>query len=58
MADFLTGSQPNANNTNGLWGKPVGLAQNAGRALYVSSNWVNHFIVKITPKLLQGSASI
>ena len=58
VADFLTGFQPNVNNTNGRWGTPVGLAQDAGGALYVSSDWVNHFIVKIAPNLLQGSATI
>jgi glucose/arabinose dehydrogenase len=58
VGDFLTGFQPNANNTNGVWGKPVGLIQDSGGALYLSSDWVNHFIIKIAPNLLQGRASI
>ena len=58
VADFLTGFQPNEGNARGVWGKPVGIAQDAGGALYVSSDWVNHFILKIAPNLLQGRDAI
>ena len=49
LGDFLRGFQPRAGSSNGVWGKPVGLATDGRGHLYVSSDWINHFILRISP---------
>jgi glucose/arabinose dehydrogenase len=47
VADFMTGFWPSPPDQNNIWGKPVGLASDAYGNLYVSSDWINHFILKV-----------
>ena len=47
VGDFLTGFEP--------WGKPVGVTSGADGALYVSSDWITHAVIRIVPGRLQGS---
>ena len=45
VGDFLTGFETSARGAN--WGKPVGLTGDARGNLYLSSDWINHLIIKI-----------
>ena len=47
VSDFLTGFESNSRGDS--WGKPVGLTGDAEGNLYLSSDWINHLIVKIEP---------
>ena len=47
VGDFLTGFED--------WGKPVGISSGADGALYVSSDWITHAVLRIVPGQLQGS---
>ncbi|MEE2657627.1 MAG: amidohydrolase family protein [Candidatus Latescibacterota bacterium] len=44
VIDFLTGLERQGRP----WGKPVGLATDNEGNLYVSSDWVNHFVMRIS----------
>ncbi len=55
FGDFLTGFQSDPNSLNSVWGKPVGLATDARGHLYVSSDWVNHFVLRIELARLRGA---
>ena len=45
VGDFLTGFE--ASTRGPTWGKPVGLTGDAKGNLYLSSDWINHLIIKI-----------
>ena len=45
VGDFLTGFEAGKRGKN--WGKPVGLAGDGRGNLYLSSDWLNHLIIKI-----------
>jgi glucose/arabinose dehydrogenase len=49
VGDFLRGFQPRAGSSSGVWGKPVGLTTDARGHLYVSSDWINHLILRVSP---------
>jgi hypothetical protein len=53
LADFLTGFQPGGNSS--VWGKPVGLTTDARGNLYISSDWINHMILRVELARLRGS---
>ena len=48
--DFLTGFQPRLSSNSGVWGEPTGLATDSAGALYVSSDWTNHMILRVVAK--------
>jgi glucose/arabinose dehydrogenase len=54
MADFLTGFQPNIATGSGSWARPVGVVADGRGLLYVSSDGVNNFILKILPSALEA----
>ena len=54
IADFLTGFQPRIGNSSGSWARPVGVVSDDRGHLYVSSDWVNHMILKILPYSLEA----
>ena len=54
VGDFLLGLQPNYPEDRGLWGKPVGVTTDEHGYLYVSSDWIRHFILKILPYRLDA----
>ena len=47
VGDFITGFETSSRGSN--WGKPVGLTGDAEGNLYLSSDWINHLIIKIEP---------
>ncbi len=47
LADFLMGFQPDVGSGRGVWGKPVGLTTDARGNLYISSDWINHMILRV-----------
>jgi glucose/arabinose dehydrogenase len=47
VGDFLTGFWPDPPDQENIWGKPVGLATDSTGDLYVSSDWINHLILKV-----------
>lgn len=47
VGDFITGFWPNPPDQSNIWAKPVGLATDSDGSLYVSSDWINHLILKI-----------
>jgi glucose/arabinose dehydrogenase len=55
LADFLLGFQPTVGSGSGVWGKPVGLTTDVRGNLYVSSDWINHMILRIELARLRGS---
>ena len=54
LADFMTGFQEDPSNLSSIWGKPVGLTTDTLGRLYVSSDWINHFILLIEMERLRG----
>ncbi len=52
LADFATGFEAAGGE---VWGKPVGLTSDPQGNLYVSSDWINNLIIKISPGQLQGT---
>lgn len=48
VADFMTGLWPNPPNQDNIWAKPVGLVSDEAGALYLSSDWINHLVIKIS----------
>ncbi len=54
VGDFLTGFQPTLSSNGGVWGEPAGLATDVRGALYVSSDWSNHMILRVVPSPLRG----
>ena len=48
VADFMTGFWPNPPNQANIWAKPVGLVSDHTGALYLSSDWINHLVIKIS----------
>ena len=55
LADFLRGFQPSVGSGSGVWGKPVGLTTDAHGNLYISSDWINHMILRVELARLRGS---
>jgi glucose/arabinose dehydrogenase len=55
LAEFLSGFQPKVGSGDGVWGKPVGLTTDVDGNLYVSSDWINHMILRIELARLRGS---
>ena len=55
LGDFITGFQSDPNSLSSVWGKPVGLATDERGHLYVSSDWVNHFVLRIEMARLRGT---
>ena len=51
VADFMTGFEQADGE---VWGKPVGITSDPQGNLYVSSDWITHVILKVTPGVLQG----
>ena len=47
VGDFLTGFQSTISSGTGVWGRPTGLTTDARGALYVSSDWTNHMILRV-----------
>lgn len=47
VADFMTGFWPNPPDQDNIWGKLVGIASDSDGALYISSDWINHFVLKV-----------
>ncbi len=47
VGDFLTGFWPSPPDQDNIWGKPVGLATDGRGNLYISSDWINHLILKV-----------
>ncbi len=55
VGDFLTGFQPRLSSGSGVWGRPTGLTTDARGALYVSSDWTNHMILRVVASPLRGT---
>ena len=47
VGDFMTGFWPNPPDRDNTWGKPVGLATDRTGSLYVTSDWINHLVLKV-----------
>ena len=47
VGDFMTGFWPNPPDQSNIWGKPVGLTTDSDGSLYLSSDWINHLILKV-----------
>ena len=47
VADFMTGFWPFPPIQDNIWGKPVGLTTDSEGSLYMSSDWINHLILKV-----------
>ena len=47
VGDFMTGFWPSPPDQSNIWGKPVGLATDRYGNLYLSSDWINHLILKV-----------
>lgn len=47
VGDFLTGFWPSPPDQGNIWGKPVGLASDSEGNLYLSSDWINHLILRV-----------
>jgi glucose/arabinose dehydrogenase len=62
VGDFMTGFWPSPPDQSNIWGKPVGLTTDSHGNLYLSSDWINHLILKVeflgegTTVLEEGSA--
>ncbi len=52
--DFLGSMLRNPDDIGSVWGKPVGLAADSLGHLYVSSDWINHLILRIGADRLSG----
>jgi len=49
VRDVLTGFLPDSNNTASRWARPVGLALGADGSIYVTSDDLKEFVLKLTP---------
>lgn len=47
VGDFMKGFWPFPPIQTNIWGKPVGLSTDGEGSLYVSSDWINHLILKV-----------
>jgi glucose/arabinose dehydrogenase len=47
VGDFMTGFWPNPPDRANTWGTPVGLATDRRGSLYVTSDWINHLVLKV-----------
>ena len=47
VGDFLTGFWPKPPDRATIWGKPVGITTDAQGSLYLTSDWVNHLVLKV-----------
>ena len=47
VGDFLTGFWPRPPDRENIWGKPVGMTTDDEGSLYITSDWVNHLVLKI-----------
>lgn len=47
VGDFMTGFWPSPPDQSNIWGKPVGLTTDSDGNLYLSSDWINHLILKV-----------
>lgn len=47
VGDFMTGFWPDPPDQDNIWGKPVGLTSDSQGNLYLSSDWINHFILRV-----------
>ena len=47
VGDFMTGFWPDPPSQDNIWGKPVGLVTDSEGSLYLTSDWINHLILKI-----------
>ena len=54
VSDFLGSLLATPGSTGSVWGKPVGLTTDEAGNLYVSSDWINHLVLKITYATLRG----
>ncbi len=50
VADFITGFAPDGQ----VWGKPVGITTDSLGHLYISSDWINHLVLRISAGGLGG----
>ncbi len=49
VRDVLTGFLPDSNNTGTRWARPVGLALDANGSIYLTSDDLKEFVLKLTP---------
>jgi hypothetical protein len=62
VGDFMTGFWPSPPDQSNIWGKPVGITTDRQGNLYLSSDWINHLILRVeyhgggTGVLEEGSA--
>ena len=54
IGDFITGFRPDPDSEQ-VWGKPVGVTSDSRGNLYITSDWVNHLLLKIVPGRLEGT---
>jgi glucose/arabinose dehydrogenase len=47
VGDFLTGFWPDPPDQDTIWGKPVGITTDRQGNLYVTSDWINHLILRV-----------
>jgi len=47
VGDFMTGFWPNPPDQSNIWAKPVGITTDSEGSLYLSSDWINHLILKV-----------
>ncbi|HQV30363.1 MAG TPA: T9SS type A sorting domain-containing protein, partial [Calditrichia bacterium] len=47
VGDFMTGFWPNPPNQDNIWGKPVGLTSDSQGNLYMTSDWINHLVLRV-----------
>lgn len=52
VRDVLTGFLPDSNNPATRWARPVGLALSADGSIYLTSDDLNQFILKLTPPIV------
>ncbi|MDZ4746317.1 MAG: PQQ-dependent sugar dehydrogenase [bacterium] len=49
ISDICTGFLPDSNNSETRWARPVGLALDANGSIYLTSDDIKQFILKLTP---------
>jgi hypothetical protein len=47
VGDFMTGFWPAPPDQDNIWGKPVGISTDRQGNLYVTSDWINHLILRV-----------
>lgn len=47
VGDFLTGFWPAPPDQATIWGKPVGVTTDREGSLYLTSDWINHLVLKV-----------